>query len=375
MTCREIEQNLPAYLEDLLSEEEKTEIREHLAACRDCRQALEDLKGMERLLANLEEVTPPPWMKSKIMAQVREEAQAKAKAKKGFFRTLSALFTPWRLKIPLQTLALLLITVLAVYLYRGEEPELRKEGIVIAPPAATSVQDGARRDGGKKEKPSSGPAVPSGTFRQEAPLPSGGLPPGKEVRPEQPQPPANADLARDEEFPTQRASENGGEGKGDRKQEMVCAEPADASKAAPLVEGLGSSPAPARRCEIAAAPTEEKDDGSAALSSPPSARAGFRAGESKMKAASGPAVQGADRRRIGQALMILLRDFDAEQIEAIPSGEGEVVKAIVPSRQVKPLLRKLEALGIPEKSVSFGAPDPLRGTVEIRISRSERVGS
>jgi len=358
MTCREIEQNLPAYLEDLLSEEEKSGIREHLAACRKCRKALEDLKGMERLLANLEEVTPPPWMKSKIMAQVREET----KAKKGFFHTLSALFTPRRLKIPLQTLALLLITVLAVYLYRGEEPELRKEGILIAPPAATSHQDGALRDGGERKKPSPGPTAPSRTFRQEETLPPRGLPPGQEVRPETAQLPAAADRTRKEEFPAQKASENGGEGKGDRKQEAVCAESAD-------------SPTPARRCEIAAVPLkEEKDRGSAALSSPPSAGAGFSAGESKMKAAGGPAVRGADRRSIRQALMILLRDFDAEHIEAIPSGEGEVVKATLPSRQVKPLLRKLEALGIPEKSVSIGAADPLREKVEIRIDRSEGVG-
>ena len=40
MTCKEIEDRLPAYLEDLLSPEEKENIERHLAVCSRCRRAL-----------------------------------------------------------------------------------------------------------------------------------------------------------------------------------------------------------------------------------------------------------------------------------------------------------------------------------------------
>jgi len=60
MNCRDIEKNLPAYLEDLLSQEEKGMVREHLASCRKCSKSLEDFKSMDALLQNLKEVPPPP---------------------------------------------------------------------------------------------------------------------------------------------------------------------------------------------------------------------------------------------------------------------------------------------------------------------------
>jgi len=133
MNCRDIENNLPAYLENLLSQEEKRKVREHLISCRRCSKTLEDLNQVEALLQDLDEVAPPPWLKQKIMARVREEAQPA----KGFFRKL---FSPLYFKIPLSTVALLLISVLAFYVYRGQEPELQKEGINIALPPPVQQQ-------------------------------------------------------------------------------------------------------------------------------------------------------------------------------------------------------------------------------------------
>ena len=133
MTCREIENNLPAYLEDLLPPEEKDRIREHLVSCRQCSKALADLQQMDALLSDLEEVTPPPWLKQRIMARVREETQPE----KGFFWKF---FSSLSLKIPLSTAALLLISVLAFYVYRGQEPELQKEGLQIALPPPVMEQ-------------------------------------------------------------------------------------------------------------------------------------------------------------------------------------------------------------------------------------------
>jgi hypothetical protein len=212
MTCRDIEQNLPAYLEDLLPEEEKDLIREHLASCRKCGKALEDLQRMEILLQNLEEVTPPPWLKQKILAQVKEEVHAE----KGFFKIL---FNPVYFKIPLQTLALLVITVLAFYLYRGEGPELKKEGVDIVPPAAILQQQqrsekrepfrmapaqSASTQTESLEKSDKSVAAPSRYTRREPAPPPQKSPLREEIRPESVQPAQPADgaaVALKKEFP------------------------------------------------------------------------------------------------------------------------------------------------------------------------------
>jgi hypothetical protein len=185
MTCRDIENNLPAYLEDLLPSEEKEKVRKHLASCPSCSKALEDLQKTETLLQGLQEVEPPPWLKQKIMAQVREEARQE----KGFFRKL---FSPWQYKIPLQTIALLFIAVLAFQIYREEEPDLRKHGIDIALPQPAQEQ---RIE--KKEEFSTATAPPA---RPREIPPSGETQTREAVKPEAAKPAKDAGATMKKEF-------------------------------------------------------------------------------------------------------------------------------------------------------------------------------
>jgi hypothetical protein len=117
MNCQDMENMLPAYLEDLLSADEKKLVAEHLAACPQCSKALADLKKAESLVHELKEVEPPPWFKQRIMAQVRAEAGKKSFMQKWFY--------PLRIKIPVQIVATIVITVLAVYIYRTGEQEMK----------------------------------------------------------------------------------------------------------------------------------------------------------------------------------------------------------------------------------------------------------
>ena len=118
MTCKEIHNLLPAYLEDILSPEEKKSIESHLASCSLCRRYLDDLKKAESLVKGLGEVEPPPFFEQRIMARVREEAGQK----KGILRKF---FYPLHIKIPIQALAAILVTVLAFYVYQKNEPEMK----------------------------------------------------------------------------------------------------------------------------------------------------------------------------------------------------------------------------------------------------------
>jgi hypothetical protein len=120
MTCHEINNLLPAFLEDLLPPEEKKSIKSHLASCIICYRSLEDLKRAEDLVKGLEEVEPPPFFEQRIMARVREEAGQK----KGFLRKF---FYPLYIKIPIQAMTMLLVAVLAFYVYQKNEPDMKQQ--------------------------------------------------------------------------------------------------------------------------------------------------------------------------------------------------------------------------------------------------------
>jgi hypothetical protein len=119
MTCNEIENRLPAYREDLLTPEERKIISGHLASCPRCNRAFAGLKKAEALVHGLGEVETPPFFEQRIMSRLREGAGRK----QGILRRL---FYPLYIKIPIQALATLLVTVLAFYVYQGGEPEMKQ---------------------------------------------------------------------------------------------------------------------------------------------------------------------------------------------------------------------------------------------------------
>jgi len=119
MTCSEIENQLVAYMEGILSPEDRKNIEGHLASCLHCSRALAGLKKTEELLHNLEDVEPPPFFEQRIMARIREDAAQK----KGILRRL---FYPLYIKVPVQVVATLVVAVFAFYLYQKGEPEMKQ---------------------------------------------------------------------------------------------------------------------------------------------------------------------------------------------------------------------------------------------------------
>jgi anti-sigma factor RsiW len=74
MTCRDVEQILPGYVDNALSEGERRDVQEHLAQCPQCRLALADLERSLALARHSDRVTPPAWLKGRVMARVKAEA-------------------------------------------------------------------------------------------------------------------------------------------------------------------------------------------------------------------------------------------------------------------------------------------------------------
>jgi anti-sigma-K factor RskA len=70
------EDDLAAYMLDALSSDEKRTFERHLDGCQRCQERARWLQGsVEMLPAAVEQVEPPPALRERLMATVREEAQ------------------------------------------------------------------------------------------------------------------------------------------------------------------------------------------------------------------------------------------------------------------------------------------------------------
>lgn len=132
--CKDIENNLPLYEDNLLSGAEKQAVEQHLKSCSNCAKALAQLQKVGRLVEGLVKVEPPPWFKQKIMSRVREEAEKKSLAQKWFY--------PLRIKIPVQIMATIVIAVLAVYIYRSGDEQMK----AVLPPTVMAPVMETKKD-------------------------------------------------------------------------------------------------------------------------------------------------------------------------------------------------------------------------------------
>ena len=154
-TCKDINNLLPAYLEDALSPAERKHVEEHLAGCSSCRQDIADLKKAADLLHNLEEVEPPPFFEQRIMAAIREEN----KQKQSVWRKL---FFPLHIKIPIQALTTVFIAVFAFLVYQKSDQEIKQMAPLPAPVTESTK-------GQVKLEIARQPSVSSATQNREAP--------------------------------------------------------------------------------------------------------------------------------------------------------------------------------------------------------------
>lgn len=167
MNCNEIGNLLPAYLENLLSPEEKKNIEGHLASCPRCSRAYEALKKTDEIVQDLTEVEPPPFFEQRIMSRVREEAVQK----QGVLRKL---FYPLYIKVPIQAFATLLVAVIAFSVYRTVIPELKD----LAPPAITLTEPAKDQATAESRKAPMAPAAVTPVMR----TPAADLPEKKQPR-------------------------------------------------------------------------------------------------------------------------------------------------------------------------------------------------
>jgi hypothetical protein len=143
--CEKIQEILPAYLEGLASPTESEMVSSHLASCTECNATVQALMKSQKVITNLEKVEPPPWLKTRIMARLEEGVEQEEEKRWGFGRLRDLLLYPLKVKIPLQAFAVLVVAVMALYVYRTTQPEVR----LAEPPAkevATALAPGEGKD-------------------------------------------------------------------------------------------------------------------------------------------------------------------------------------------------------------------------------------
>ena len=155
MKHADIQQKLSAYLDGAVTPEERAIIEEHLKTCQVCSVALVELKTTVSHIKDLEELEPPAWMAQKIMARLKLEA----KTETGFFRRL---FFPLHIKLPLEAIALVLVTVTGYLVFRSAQPEMQLVNPPVreeygrempeTPPASAPSEPSTKIDKSEKSK-------------------------------------------------------------------------------------------------------------------------------------------------------------------------------------------------------------------------------
>jgi anti-sigma factor RsiW len=124
MNHHDLREKLSAYMDGEVSPEERSAISEHLEICKECRDAIEDLRKTVAHVKTLEKVEPPAWMTQKIMAQVR----SKAESRKSIWQSL---FFPLHIKLPLEAVTALFCVVIGYYVYQSVQPAVKFAGAPV----------------------------------------------------------------------------------------------------------------------------------------------------------------------------------------------------------------------------------------------------
>jgi hypothetical protein len=132
MNCEEVQKYLSDLLDKSLDVERVQGIEDHLTTCSLCGGEMASLAECQRLVSGLPAVEPPLGFTNRVMAEVREAANPPS--------LWERLFLPLRIKIPLQATAVVLIAVLAAYIYQ-KEPREQESGVTFQPESSFRIQE------------------------------------------------------------------------------------------------------------------------------------------------------------------------------------------------------------------------------------------
>jgi len=165
----EIQKRLSAYCDGGMDSAERLRLEAHLASCPHCRAELADMKTTMHLIKSTPEIEPPTWMKSRIMAHLREEQGVKRS-------WLQRVWFPLHTGYPAKILTLLVVCVSGYYLSRSVDTELKLASRqqlqeIPAPqaPAAIHVPEAETTTPEKRKAPEDSASQPALQRRESPP--------------------------------------------------------------------------------------------------------------------------------------------------------------------------------------------------------------
>jgi predicted integral membrane protein DUF2275/putative zinc finger protein len=115
MNCEDVQAGLSDYLDQSLDEVSRKSIESHLSSCLLCRTDAHALAACIREVASLPMVDPPLGFAQRIMAHVREIKSQPSVWERFFY--------PLRIKVPIHATTVVLVGILAVYLFETENTQ------------------------------------------------------------------------------------------------------------------------------------------------------------------------------------------------------------------------------------------------------------
>ncbi|HTI56573.1 MAG TPA: zf-HC2 domain-containing protein [Verrucomicrobiae bacterium] len=327
MTCHDTRESLSAFLDEALAPEQRREVAAHLEGCADCRRELARLEQTVALLRRVEPARAPVGFVDRVTEAAR--------SRPWYRRAAAAIFVPFSVKLPAEATALVMVALLAVYVFERtpalqesarQEPTARettREKVAGPTPATDLVGRPARVEsppprsaespaaGRKQEQDRRDTGVTAPGLAQPAPAS-----PKPDVAPAPPLAPPRSETA-----PAPSA-------------------PAPPASAGPRVGGELAKEAESRRAENRQPPTESSADaarGAAAASR----LAAKRAAPSDVVAA----IAVRDRDAAERDLSDLIARVGGRETGRRREEEATVVEAIVPQASYAEFTQGLARLG------------------------------
>lgn len=117
MNCHDARESLSAYLDEALDPDERRQVAAHLEGCAECRRELARLEQTVALLRRVEPARAPVGFVDRVTAAARPRPW--------YRRAAAAIFLPFSVKLPAEATALVMIALLAVYVFE-RTPALRE---------------------------------------------------------------------------------------------------------------------------------------------------------------------------------------------------------------------------------------------------------
>ena len=159
MTCAEVQLLLSEYIEKSLDTVRMKAVETHLLSCGGCHAETEGLMDCIRQISELPLLDPPIGFTQRVMAHVREIESRPA----GWRRVLA----PFRIGPPIQATALVLVAIVAVFLYQKESQIRGNPASPAVPSILPSRSLSDDHSAGKPEQPIASAQRRADTPRQE----------------------------------------------------------------------------------------------------------------------------------------------------------------------------------------------------------------